>query len=90
MVAYALALRAALVMVDDPDVRTLAEEEGLAIMGSVGILIRACLDGLIPELKPLLDQLVAKGFHLDPHGRVYQESLTRVGELSTESLFRPL
>jgi hypothetical protein len=31
-------------------------------------------------LKPLLDQLVASGFHLDPHGQVYQDAVRRVGE----------
>ena len=49
-------------------------------MGSVGILLHARLEGVIPALKPFLDQLVAVGFHLDPHGRVYREALKRVGE----------
>jgi hypothetical protein len=41
----------------------------------------ARLDGVIPALKPLLDQLVASGFHLDPHGQVYQDAVRRVGEV---------
>jgi predicted nucleic acid-binding protein len=40
----------------------------------------ARLDGVISTLKPLLDQLIASGFHLDPYGRVYQDALRRVGE----------
>ena len=49
-------------------------------MGSIGILIRARLQGVIEALKPLLDQLIAAGFHLDPQGQVYSEAVQRVGE----------
>ena len=80
VVAYALEKRASLVLADDSDVRELAGREGLSIMGSVGILTQACLEGVFRELKPLLDQLIAAGFHLDPNGRVYQTALKRVGE----------
>jgi hypothetical protein len=34
-------------------------------------LIRARLDGVIAALKPLLDQLIAAGFHLDPPRGTY-------------------
>jgi predicted nucleic acid-binding protein len=50
------------------------------VIGSIGILIRARLDGVIPELKPVLDQLIHGGFYLDPQGTVYHEALKRVGE----------
>jgi len=50
------------------------------VIGSIGILIRARLDGVIPSLKSLLDQLIVAGFHLDPQGYVYREALQRVGE----------
>jgi len=53
---------------------------GVPVIGSIGILIRARLDGTIVALKPLLDQLIAAGFHLDPQGQVYREALQRVGE----------
>lgn len=80
VVACALEKRVVLVLADDSDMRELAEREGLSVMGSVGILTQARLEGVIHELKPLLDQLVTAGFHLDPHGRVYQDALKRVGE----------
>lgn len=44
------------------------------------MLIQARLEGVITELKPLLDQLIAAGFHLDPQGQVYQDALKKVGE----------
>jgi len=50
------------------------------VIGSIGILIRARLDDVIPALQPLLDQLITAGFHLDPQGHVYREALQRVGE----------
>jgi uncharacterized protein len=77
----ALALeQQAILLTDDHAVRRLALAHGISAIGSLGILIRARLDGVIPALKPLLDQLVAAGFHLDPQGQVYQEALKRVGE----------
>jgi predicted nucleic acid-binding protein len=79
VVALAIEQQAALLS-DDAAVRTLAVGQGLSVIGSVGVLTRARLDGIIPALKPLLDQLVASGFHLDPHGQVYQDAVRRVGE----------
>jgi len=67
-------------LTDDNGVRMLAMAHHVSVIGSIGILIRARLDGVIPALKPLLDQLIAAGFHLDPHGHVYREALERVGE----------
>ena len=71
----------AILLTDDQAVRRLALAHNIPVMGSIGILIRARLDDVIPALKPLLDQLVAAGFHLDPQGQIYQEALERVGEL---------
>jgi len=67
-------------LTDDNDVRMLAMAYNVPVIGSIGILIRARLDGVIPALKPLLGQLIVAGFHLDPHGQVYREALARVGE----------
>ena len=67
-------------LTDDNGVRMLAMAHGVPVTGSIGILIRARLDGMIAALKPLLDQLIAAGFHLDAQGHVYREALQRVGE----------
>ena len=79
VVALAMAQQSALLS-DDAAVRGLALEQGLSVIGSVGVLTRARLDGLIPALKPLLDRLITSGFHLDPQGQVYQDALRKVGE----------
>ena len=67
-------------LTDDNGVRMLAMAYHVPVIGSIGIVIRARLDGVIPTLKPSLDQLIAAGFHLDPQGHVYREALQRVGE----------
>ena len=67
-------------LTDDNAVRMLAMTHSVPVIGSIGILIRARLDGVIPALKPLLDQLIAAEFHLDPQGHVYREALQHVGE----------
>jgi hypothetical protein len=67
-------------LTDDNAVRLLAAANGIPVIGSIGILVRARLDGVIPALKPVLDQLVHGGFYVDPQGQVYREALQRVGE----------
>jgi uncharacterized protein len=70
----------ATLLTDDNAVRLLAAANDIPVIGSIGILIRARLDGVIPALKPVLDQLVQGGFYLDPQGIVYRDALQRVGE----------
>ena len=70
----------AIVLSADGSLRLLATAHGVPVIGSIGIFVWARLAGVIAALKPLLDQLIASGFHLDPHGRVYQAALRRVGE----------
>lgn len=80
VIVAALFHNATLLLTDDIAVRTLAMREGLTVMGTVGILVQARLDGVIARLEPVLDQLIAFGFYLDPAGRVYRDALLRVQE----------
>jgi hypothetical protein len=84
VVALAMEQQAAL-LPDDAAVRALAMGQGLSVVGTVGVLTRARLDGVIPVLTPLLDRLIASGFHLDPHGPVSQDAVRTVGETSGTS-----
>ena len=77
----AVTCKATLLLADDMMVREMARRESLAVIGTVGILVQARVEGLVDRLQPLLDQLIAAGFYLDPAGRVYQDALKRVGEL---------
>jgi hypothetical protein len=80
VIACAIENGRATVVTDDGALRRLCREEQLPVSGTVGVLVRARLDGKIQALKPLLDQLIAEGFRLDPRGDVYREALARVGE----------
>jgi predicted nucleic acid-binding protein len=79
VVALAMEQEAAMLS-DDNSLRLLAMTLGVPTIGSIGILIQARMNGVIAELKPLLDQLIAAGFYLDPHGPVYRDALSSVGE----------
>lgn len=80
VIAAALLHHATLLLADDIAVRTVAMREGLSVMGTIGILVHARLEGIIDRLQPVLDQLRASGFYLDPAGHVYQDALRRVQE----------
>ncbi|MDN5870946.1 MAG: DUF3368 domain-containing protein [Nitrococcus sp.] len=80
VIACAITRKAALLLADDLAVREMARQDNLAVIGTVGILVQARVEGFVDRLQPLLDQLIATGFYLDPAGRVYQNALKRVGE----------
>jgi len=81
VVAFALEKSADLFLSDDLQVRSIAKEKGLNIVGTLGILTRAKQNSLIPSLKNILDKLINHGFHLDPKGNVYKAALKKVREL---------
>ena len=81
IIATGLERNATLILTDDFAVRGIAERKGLLVMGTIGILTQACVEGLIPSLKPLLDQLIHEGFYLDPTGSMYQDALRHVKEM---------
>jgi predicted nucleic acid-binding protein len=80
VVALAIEQQAAVVS-DDAGVRELAMRESVPVIGSIGILVQARREGAISVLKPLLDQLIAAGFHVNPQGQVYRDALRKVGEM---------
>lgn len=81
VIACAITRKATLFLADDLVVREMARRESLAVMGAVGILVQARMEGFVDRLQPLLNQLIVADFYLDPAGRVYQDALKRVGEL---------
>ena len=65
--AAAICLAAALghgVLIDEKLGRAVAEGLKLSVIGTVGVLLIARRRGLIPVLKPLLEELSASGQHL--------------------------
>lgn len=63
--ALAMELNADLVLLDDAAARRTARGIGLHVVGTLGILLQARQQQLIPAVKPLIDQLLAFGFHAD-------------------------
>jgi len=71
-------LEADFVILDDATARRIAEVEGQKVLGLLGLLIRAKELGIVPALKPLLDQIVGAGFFID--ATLYQSILRQAGE----------
>jgi len=62
--ALGLEVGAGLVILDERPARKLALVLGLPVVGTAGILLAAKRASLIPEVRPLLDALIEKGFRV--------------------------
>jgi predicted nucleic acid-binding protein len=60
-IALAVHVCADVVVLDDLAGRTVAAELGLAAVGSFGLLVRAKQSGLIGEVRPLMEAMIAHG-----------------------------
>lgn len=76
-IALALELNAC-ILVDDRRARQLAVELGRPVVGTLGLLLRAREEGVIPHLRTLIEQLQSSGYYL-PAGLV-QEILAALRE----------
>jgi len=59
-IALAVELQADWLLIDEELRRTAAKDYGLRLVGVLGILIEAKTQGLIPQVKPILDDLIVK------------------------------
>lgn len=80
VIACAVARGNLAVGLDDRQARRLAQELGLPVVGTLGILLRARRAGITPAVQPLLDALQQQGFRLHPG--LYAEVLRLAGERS--------
>lgn len=55
-----------LVCIDELAGRRMARLAGLRVTGSVGVLIRAKREGKLPEIRPVLERMQARGVFLAP------------------------
>lgn len=67
-----------LLISDDKQARSAAKRLGVNVIGTVGILIRAKQNGIITEIKPILDNLDANEFRISRALR--EEALKIAGE----------
>jgi predicted nucleic acid-binding protein len=79
VVAYAHVHQGCIAGLDDLQARQLAEGLGLAVVGTLGVLLRAKRAGLLSVVRPLIDALNAQGFRLDPE--LYQDVLGLASEV---------
>jgi predicted nucleic acid-binding protein len=78
-IALAISLGDVLLIMDDLKGRKEAKRLGFKITGTLGVLFSAKQKGLLPALKPLIDQLYAVDFRISPH--IVKELLTLSGEM---------
>lgn len=64
VVAYAQTHNLSVVGLDDRQARVLAQQLGLRVIGSVGILLKAKEAGLLLSIRPLLEQMQQEGFYI--------------------------
>jgi predicted nucleic acid-binding protein len=78
--SLALEVKAELLIVDDRPARRLALNPGISVAGTAGILLRAKQLGFVPEVRPLLDEIIRRGFRLSP--AIREKVLDDAGEAS--------
>lgn len=77
-ISLALEVGARLVALDDRPARRLAQALKLPVIGTLGILLACKRQGLLAELKPCLDALLAHDFRIAPS--LYAQVLRDTGE----------
>lgn len=76
--AHATQRAARLMLVDDRKARLAAQRLGVAVRGTLGVLIEAKRRGELERIAPVVDALVASGLWLSP--AVIATALARAGE----------
>ncbi len=72
-IVLALEVNADLLLVDYRDARNLAKKLGLQVIGTLGILALAKYNRVLLKVKPVIEELVKKGFWIS--GRIIDEFL---------------
>jgi len=78
-IALASESGALLLLMDESEGRAKARALGLAVTGTLGVLLRAKNSKAVPALKPLLDALITQ-FNFRLSRPLYEQALRQVGE----------
>lgn len=68
----------AIAVLDDRRARACAIQLGVAVIGTLGLVVRARRHGLLPAVRPVLDELASAGMFLSPRTR--SDILRLIGE----------
>lgn len=77
-IALAMELSDVILILDDKKARRVAQQIGLKVIGTAGMLLRAKRQGIITEIKPLLTALIQADFRIS--NAIIQEALRLAGE----------
>lgn len=78
-ITLALEVNTDILLIDDRMPETLAKKLGLQVMGTLGVLALAKYRRLIQEVKPIIDELMERGFRISK--RILEEFLKELDEL---------
>jgi len=65
-ITLALETPGSTVILDDYKARKIAEQLGIQFTGTIGVIVKAKITGIIPSIKPILTKLKATNFRLSP------------------------
>jgi predicted nucleic acid-binding protein len=78
VISLGLELRAVRLILDERPARRLAASLGLAVIGTIGLLLAAKDRGLLAKIRPELDRLQAARFFMDQE--LYDRTINEAGE----------
>ncbi len=77
-IAPALEIPDSIIILDDQKARKIADKLGIEITGTIGVIIKARLRGIIPSIKPFLDKIRQTDFRLSVE--IERQALEEAGE----------
>jgi uncharacterized protein len=77
-IALALTHPGAWILLDDGPARKIARRLGLHVVGTLGVLVEAKRQGIVAEVRPLVERLVEQGLYLSQ--AVIDAALSAAGE----------
>ena len=79
VVTWALSHPTTVAVIDDQRGRRVAQELGIPVIGTLGLVVEARVRGIVPAVRPVVEQLLATtGWYLSP--TLLNAALARVGE----------